>query len=66
MLTVGGAISGYSEIGSARFDQRAGDGDDDRQHRREDRPIDEEVGEAHGAVSTGLGATPRPNPSPAL
>src|SRR5579859_6461673 len=28
--------------------QAAGDGDDDRQDRREDRPINEEVGEAHG------------------
>jgi hypothetical protein len=28
--------------------QRAGDGDDDCQNSGKDRPIDEEVGEAHG------------------
>ena len=36
-------ICGYCAIGSENSAMAAGQGDDDRQHRREDRPIDEEV-----------------------
>ena len=49
MLTVGGAISGYSAIGRPRCAMSADDRQDDRQDRREDRPVDEEVRQAHTA-----------------
>ena len=42
--TVGGTISGYCATGSVEDRQRADDDDHDRQHRGEDRAVDEEVG----------------------
>ena len=49
MLTVGGAISGILRDRQRALHQRAGDREEDRQHRREDRPVDEEMREAHPA-----------------
>src|ERR1700682_3540935 len=47
-LTTGGAISGYWATGRPPPDRhRANDDEDDRNDRGEDRPVDEEVGEAH-------------------
>ena len=48
--TFGGEIGGYIAIGSATSDKPAGQRDDDRQHRGEDRAIDEEA-RKHGGVS---------------
>ena len=47
--TVGGVISGYCATGSVKTRDAAGQRDDDRQHRGEDRPVDEEAGE-HGVT----------------
>ena len=47
MVTVGGAISGYSAIGQAELRDAAEDQDDDREDGGEDRPVDEEMGKAH-------------------
>ena len=58
MLTVGGAISGYSAIGSAQLRDGADDQNDDRQDRGEDRPVDEEVREAHGRRSARISCSP--------
>ena len=52
--TVGGTTSGYSLIGSWEIAMRAGDGDEDREHRREDRPVDEEVREFHRCCSAAV------------
>ena len=46
--TVGGTISGYSLMGSDGYGQQAGHGDQDGEHGREDRPLDEERGNVHG------------------
>ena len=55
--TVGGVISGYCAIGSVNSAIAAGQRDDDRQHRGEDRPVDEELREhGPGLRETGRGS----------
>jgi hypothetical protein len=46
---VGGTISGYSLMGSDGHRQQARHRDQDRQHRGEDRPLDEERRDIHRA-----------------
>jgi hypothetical protein len=47
MLTVGGAISGYSAIGRKAQRDHSEDRDDHRDDGRKDGPVNEEMTEAH-------------------
>ena len=49
-LMTGGAISGYCATGRRAKATRAEDHEHDRDHGGEDRPVDEEVRDAHGAA----------------
>ena len=64
--TVGGTTSGYSADRQQRQRDQARGEDHDRQHRGEDRPVDEELGEIHGVALRSAGvvrARPRWPPS---
>ena len=47
---VGGAISGYCATGKNEVGDGADDGDEGSDDRREDRPVDEEMRQAHGVA----------------
>ncbi len=50
-LMIGGAISGYCAIGRRKNATAAEDHEHDRDHGGEDRPVDEEMRNAHGLAA---------------